>query len=373
MGVGGPTSGERLLVGLAVGDGTGPELARVFEASLFTLADAAGAGVRIERSPHLYRTFGGVLAAGLSAAEVERSSHEDAAEYERFLRELSARGGSVVFRLAFNAQPLYAVRERLDCVKVELLPHPGGELILIRDQAQGFYAGENDADGSPDEIRRTCSFSRGTTTRILDFALELAERRWRGSPHGPVVKMAYKFHVLDRRFADWVDDYSRQRGVRVSVFQPDTMNRHLLRGSFRGNLVIVAGNEWGDIMHADLLARAGLGNQEERCSKNVFLAPELRGLTEYQTVHGSADDIAGAGTVNPVATLRAAARILEEHAGAIGVVAAVEAGLASAAAAAVATPDAGGEHGTEAVAEHVVAEAVAALGRRRLAAAAASS
>src|ERR1044071_5927794 len=104
----GPTR-EDLPVGLAVGDGTGPELARVFEASLFTLAGASGARVRLERCPHLYRTFGGVLAAGLTAAEVERSSDEDAAAYEAFLRELTAGGCSVVFRLAFNAQPLYLV------------------------------------------------------------------------------------------------------------------------------------------------------------------------------------------------------------------------------------------------------------------------
>ena len=56
------------------------------------------------------------------------------------------------------------------------------------------------------------------------------------------------------------------------------MNRNLQRGTWRGNLVIVVGNEWGDIMHADLLLRAGLGSQDERCSLNHYLAPGLHGL-----------------------------------------------------------------------------------------------
>ncbi|MGG7378438.1 isocitrate/isopropylmalate family dehydrogenase, partial [Escherichia coli] len=82
--------------------------------------------------------------------------------------------------------------------------------------------------------------------------------------------------------------------------------------------------------------------QEERCSRNVYLADAVAGLEEYQTVHGSADDIAGEGRVNPVATLRAAAAMLERHAGIEGASERMEAALEDVARAGVATPDMGG-------------------------------
>lgn len=245
-------------------------------------------------------------------------------------------------------------------MKVESLPNAGGECLLIRDQTQGFYAGDNDSDGRDDRVVRTCVFSKDKTHRVLDFAVAEARRRF-GDDFGPIV-MAYKFHLLDLRFAHWVEDYARTSGLDVRVFQPDTMNRHLLKGTFRGNFVVVGGNEWGDIMHADILARAGLGNQDERCSHNVYLDPTLAPdgvpLVELQTVHGSADDIAEQDRVNPTATLRAAARILEDHAGLAGLVARVEHALASAAADGFLTPDVGGKAGSRAVAEAVIARTV---------------
>ncbi len=349
------------VIGLAIGEGTGPELAAIFERALGAFADAAQVHVHIDKAPTLYRSFGGVIAAGLSAAEVAQSSDEDAATYIDYLHGLVARGGRAVFRTAFNAQPLYVVRERLRCAKVETLPNDGGRMVLVRDQAQGFFAGDNDRHGSSESIERTCRFSRATTNAVLDFAIAEGAREFGGVGGIDAVVMAYKFHLLDLRFAHWVEDYARDTGVDVRVFQPDTVNRNLLRGTYRGkNVVIVGGNEWGDIMHADILARAGLGNQDERCSRNVYLLPGLGGLTEYQTVHGSADDIAGRERVNPTATLRAAAQILEAHVGVPGLMKAVEVGVASAAAAGIRTPDVGGTAGTNAVAEAVITRAIAA-------------
>ncbi len=349
------TAPHDVLLGLAVGEGTGPELASVFEEAVAAFARAADLAVTVSRAPGLYRTFGGVLAAGLDAAAVERSSDEDVERYQTWVKTVHARGARAIFRTAFNAQPLYVVRERLACVKVETLPNGDGEILLVRDQTQGFYGGQNDRDGSADRITRTTTFSRAHTYRVLDFAVAEATRRFGGRDRiGPVV-MAYKFHLLDLRFANWVADYARERGVDVRVYQPDTMNRNLLRGAWRGNAVVVGGNEWGDIMHADLLARAGCANQDERCSENVYLAPELAGLVEYQTVHGSADDIAGKDLVNPTATLRAVAHIFEHQLGVPGLVAALESSLRDGS---TRTPDVGGAHGTRAVAAHLVERTV---------------
>ena len=342
---------HELGIGLAVGEGTGPELAAVFEEAVAALAPALGLTARVVRSPHLYRTFTALVAGSPTTREVEAICDTDARVYEDFLRELHAAGCRVVFRTAFNAQPLYELRERLTCVKIEVLPLAGGELMMVRDQAQGFYAGSNLRDGDEDVVRRTCVLSRAVTHRILDFARAEATRRWGAIDH---IVMAYKFHLLDQRFAAWVADYARAHGVEVRVVQPDTMNRSLARGLLRGRVLAIGANEWGDIMHADLMARAGLGAHDERCSRNVYLDPAIAGMEELQTVHGSADDLAGRDRVNPSATLRALARILEEHGGRPGVVERMDAALEAAAACGAVTPDIGGTAGTREMALSVV-------------------
>jgi nicotinamidase-related amidase len=103
-------------------------------------------------------------------------------------------------------------------------------------------------------------------------------------------------------------------------------------------------------MHTELLSRFGLGDQEERSSRNVYLAHDVAGLEEYQTVHGSADDIAGQSRVNPTATLRAAAALLERHAGFSGAGARMESIVRRLRESGPRTPDLGGRDTTENVA-----------------------
>jgi len=336
-------------VGLAVGLGTGPELAQVFRRALEALAGQHGVDVELVTSEHRYQTYVGQLAERAAAAEVARLADEDALHYERFLTELHAAGGRVVFRTAINAQPLYRVRERLLGVKLERFSTFHGELLLVRDGAQGFYGGVNDAPDASGVIRRSCEFRRDTTRRILDRAIHEASEAWGGADRIDRIQMVYKFHLLDMRLAEWVREYAEERGLEIHICQPDTANRELSREAWRGRVLVIGANEWSDIMHAELIGKYGHGAQEERFSRNLYLRPDLDGLTEYQTVHGSADDIAGRDVVNPLATLRAAADILERHAGCAGAVARLEAALADARRAGRITPDMGGDASTGAV------------------------
>ena len=356
----GRVGGRELKVGIAVGKGTGPEVRAAFEAGLAAFANACGVEVQTIVCEHAFETFGGMAAAELSASEAAASSDRDAARYGEFLLQVAAAGAPAVFRTAINAQPLYAVREQFGGIKIDVIPNHGGKLMLVRDEAQGFYAGSNDPPGDGDRLVRTCSFSRAVTERVLDAAWAEALRHFGGPERVDHVALAYKFHLLDRRFAIWVADWSRTRSVALSLWQPDTINRLLRRDTLRGNVLLVGSNEWGDIMHAELVSRAGLGSQDEHCSRNRYTAPELGGLVEHQTVHGSADDLAGRALVNPTATLRAAAAILEEHAGVDGIRARLEAGLTRTRARGVATPDAGGRASTGDVIRVAIEETLAA-------------
>jgi isocitrate/isopropylmalate dehydrogenase len=316
-----------LKVGLAVGGGTGPELAEVFEFALRCLTDIHGQAFDIVRSSHRYRTFFDM--AGHAPVAAAATAYDDALAYEDFLVDLARSDVRSVFRTAFNAESVYLARERLRSVKVEHLPFAHGAFLLVRDQAQGFYAGRNNApDASSDIVVRTCEFRRDVTESVLDFALREAAQTWGPGAKQRIV-LVYKFHLLDNRFTQWIEDFARARSLPLELFQPDTMNRRLLRGEFRGNVLIVGSNEWLDIAHAELLARHGGLVHDERCARNVYLDSRLAGLVEYQTVHGSADDIAGRGLVNPLATMRSAVAIAERSGTCQGATARLEDAIAA--------------------------------------------
>ncbi|BAJ31790.1 MULTISPECIES: isocitrate/isopropylmalate family dehydrogenase [Kitasatospora] len=339
------------LIALAVGRGTGPDLAPVFERVLDRITALHGTQVRLVRSPRLYHSYVSLRAGASGTAEFAALTEQDAAHYEWFCREQAAAGARAVFRTAINAQSLYLVRQRLAAVKVEQLTAGAARLLLVRDQAQGFYTGENRHEDG--RVVRTMEFSRAVTERVVRYAVDRARESW---PEGPArVLLAYKYHLLDGVMDDWTAGLSAELGLDIAPFQPDTVNRNLIAHGPEDRTLLVAGNEWADIMHVVLLDRYGSERQENRCAENVHLHPALHGLTEYQTVHGSADDLAGRDLVNPVATVRAAARIAERHAGCPGAEAATEAAIAAAQARGARTPDLGGTAGTTEVVDAVLA------------------
>ncbi|MER6943771.1 isocitrate/isopropylmalate family dehydrogenase [Nonomuraea sp. NPDC000554] len=333
------------VIGLAVGRGTGPELAAVFERALARIADAYAVGIGVTRSERLYHSYLS-LKADAGIERVRELTREDADHYVEFCRTRAARGVPAVFRTAINAQSLYLVRRRLQAVKVDVIATPETSLLLVRDEAQGFYTGDN--THAPGALIRTMAFSREITEKVIDFAVRRAREEWPDGGADQIV-MAYKFHLLDGALDAWVSESAARHGVEISLVQPDTVNRNLIERGPRPRTMIIAGNEWADIMHVVLLDRFGAERQESRCTENIYLHPDAARLVEYQTVHGSADDLAGTDVVNPVATVRAAAMIAERHAGCAGAVRMVERGLASLGRRGVATPDAGGHHSTTAV------------------------
>jgi isocitrate/isopropylmalate dehydrogenase len=346
-----------LTIGLAVGRGTGPEIAAVFEEVFSALGARHGARLTTTRSPRTYHSYVSLRREAPGADAVRAATELDADHYESFCRGLADRGVPAVFRTAINAQSLYLVRERLRAIKADLIAAPDGELLLIRDQAQGFYTGEN--THAPGVVERATVFSRAVTDELIAFALERARAQWPDGGPDEVI-MAYKFHLLDGALEEWVRAAADRHGTRIALCQPDTVNRNLIERGFAPRTLVIGGNEWGDIMHAVLLDRFASERQETRYTENHCLDPALAGLVEYQTVHGSADDLEGRGTVNPTAAIRAAAAIAQRHAGCAGAVDEVERALAGLGARGVATPDAGGRHTTTGM----VRELLAALDRR---------
>ncbi|WP_018654168.1 isocitrate/isopropylmalate family dehydrogenase [Actinomadura flavalba] len=338
------------VIGLAVGRGTGPELAAVFERVLARITDVHATDVGVVRSDRIYHSYAS-LGTGAGIDRARDLTRDDADHYTDFCRTQAALGTTAVFRTAINAQSLYLVRQRLRAVKVDLIAGRDVSLLLVRDAAQGFYTGEN--IHVADALVRTMTFSREITAKVVAFALDRARRQWPDGGADEIV-MAYKFHLLDGALDGWAAECAARHGVRIRLCQPDTVNRDLVERGPAPRTLIIAGNEWADIMHVMLLDRFASERQESRSTENVYLHPDVAGLAEYQTVHGSADDLAGTNTVNPVATVRAAAMIAERHAGCAGAVRQVEQSLAALARRGVGTPDTGGAHSTTAVVDALI-------------------
>jgi isocitrate/isopropylmalate dehydrogenase len=338
---------RRVLVGLAVAEGTGVELADVFIRIAEHLAKMYCIDLTIKKSPRLYQTYQSIVCRKNSASAIQLT-RIDAVHYEQYCRKLAKLGACAVFRTAMNAQSLYLVRQRLGAVKIELLCSDRANVMLIRDEAQGFYTGQNSHEFGKSVITRSCRFSRRTTEAVVEFAIREARRQW-GYNGVQRTIMAYKFHLLDGLFSSWVKEWSVKSGVKIELYQPDTMNRDIIRNGLDGRILLIGANEWADIMHEVLLRQFGLGPQESRFTRNVYLDRQMNRLTEYQTVHGSADDLAGKGTVNPIATIRAAAAVMEDHGGCQGAQNATEECLKWLADRGILTADLGGKHGTQVV------------------------
>jgi tartrate dehydrogenase/decarboxylase/D-malate dehydrogenase len=135
----------------------------------------------------------------------------------------------------------------------------------------------------------------------------------------------FKHHLFANVLLRWTKEIDSS----LDILQPGAglvwLNDYLEKNP--QDLLIVTGNEIGDFLHEVLLGMIPFQGRAGACARCVFLADEFAKLVEYQTIHGSADDVAGTGRVNPVATLRAAAAMAERDFGVDGVVERVEAGI----------------------------------------------
>ena len=175
---------------------------------------------------------------------------------------------------------------------------------------------------------------------MITYSIDRARQLW-GNGAINSVSMVYMFDVSDGVFSTWAKEWSKQYGVKIAFVQPDMVSRHILAHGIQGCHLIIAGSEWAEFMHAILLETFRLDIHEPRCIENVYMHPDVYGLSEYQTVHGSADDFAGNGLASHVAMIRTAASILEHHAGCKGVEAAMEVALSSLRRRNLATPEQG--------------------------------
>ncbi len=129
----------------------------------------------------------------------------------------------------------------------------------------------------------------------------------------------YKFHLFGDILEKWFTDFDRD----FKAFQPDTGSTNLYRmisndrhNNQSQNLLVICSNEVGDLIFEPILGYINLSDDAkiDFYTRNYYIAQPFNGnLLEYQTVHGSADDIKNLNKVMPYAVLRIVADIAENN------------------------------------------------------------
>ena len=222
---------------------------------------------------------------------------------------------------------------------------PDTDLIVVRENTEGLYVEQERryARGRVAIADRVITYD--ASYRIVEFALELAERR-RGQ-----LALVHKANVLplsDGLFLEAAYDAAKRHPtVETEEVIVDACAMRLVRDPSQFD-VLVMENLFGDII-SDLTAGlvGGLGIAP---SGNIGERAAI-----FEPVHGSAPDIAGKGIANPTATILSAAMMLD-HLGEGRVARAVEEAVDRVLEAGPRTPDLGGKATTKEFAEAVAAK-----------------
>jgi 3-isopropylmalate dehydrogenase len=213
------------------------------------------------------------------------------------------------------------------------------DLLVVRENTEGVYAGAGGAihRGTPMEVATETSIeTRAGVERCLRYAAGRARER------AGRLTLVHKTNVLTHAGDLWqraAREVAGEVGVALDYVHADAACLYLVSDPARFD-VVVTDNLFGDIL-TDLGAAVagGLGTAAS-ANLNPASSPSL-----FEPVHGSAPDIAGTGTANPVAAVLSAALLLE-HLGELEAAAAVEV------AAVAALPEAGG-YSTQALGDRI--------------------
>ena len=185
---------------------------------------------------------------------------------------------------------------------------PTADFEVIRENTEGTYAGEGGflRKGTPHEIATQGSVNtRMGVERCIRFGFERAmstDRRHLTLVHKKNV-LTFAGDLWQRVFDEVAPEYPE---VTTAYDHVDAACIHFVERPERYD-VIVTDNLFGDILTD--LGGAVSGGVGFAASAN--LNPARTGPSMFEPVHGTAPDIVGAGTANPIAAILSAALMLE--------------------------------------------------------------
>ena len=213
------------------------------------------------------------------------------------------------------------------------------DMICVRENSEGEYCGVGGRlhGGTADEIaEQTGVFTRRGIERIARYAFALARSRPR-----KLLASATKSNALQHAMVLWdevVADVARDfPDVTLRKYHVDALAARMITHPQTLD-VIVASNMFGDILTD--IGSAISGSLGVAPGGNIN--PDRTAPSMFEPIHGSAPDIAGKGTANPIAAIWAGAMMLDhlgERAAHDGILRAIERVIGDER---VKTPDLGG-------------------------------
>ena len=180
-------------------------------------------------------------------------------------------------------------------------------MTFVRENSEGEYSGAGSwlYRGKPNEVVIQDSvFSRFGTERIIRYAYELARKE-----HKTLTSVS-KGNALNYSMVFW-DQVFQQVGeeypdVKTYSYLVDAASMFMVLHPERFQIVVTS-NLFGDIL-TDLGAAisGGLG-----LAAGANLNPERTFPSMFESIHGSAPDIAGKGIANPMASIWAASQMID--------------------------------------------------------------
>ncbi len=244
------------------------------------------------------------------------------------------------------------VRRKLDLFAnvrpAKFHPVPGAregvDLIVVRENTEGLYVEQERSYLNGEIAIADTVITKKASSRIGEYAARLASTRPRRQLH--VAHKANVLPVTQGLFLNTVlAEAAKFPQVKTQDIIIDNCAMQLVVRPERFD-VIVTTNLFGDII-SDLTAGL-VGGLGIAASGNIGLEHAV-----FESVHGSAPDIAGKGIANPAATLFSAVMMLD-HLGEPAIARKIETALDKVLAEGPRTPDLGGKASTFAFAQAVV-------------------
>ena len=232
-----------------------------------------------------------------------------------------------------NLRPVKPATALLDASPLKRDRIEGTDLLVVRELTGGIYFG--DQARTDDSAHDTCIYSRAEIERIAEVGFRFARTH---------VTSVDKANILETSRL-W-----REVVTEVAGSHPDTPLDHLLVDNAAMQLVsrptsfdvILTENMFGDILSDEAAMLTGSIGMLPSASVGAEGTPGL-----FEPVHGSAPDIAGTGSANPLAMFGSVAMMLRYGLGRQDDAAAVESALDRALEEGLRTRDLGGDATTE--------------------------
>lgn len=204
----------------------------------------------------------------------------------------------------------------------------GVDLIVVRENTGGAYFGQPKKQWTEDGVRwavDTMMYSEPEIERIVRVGFELARSRRK------------KLASVEKQNVTETGKLWRAIATEIGKEYPDVELDHVLADACTAWLlreptkfdVLVMGNLFGDLISDEAAAVSGSLGMGGSAQLAGLPVPGAQPWGFYESLHGSAPDIAGQGIANPIATILSVAYMLQYTYGLEGEAATIDSAIAS--------------------------------------------